>query len=212
MKKTLLLLYLTIVFFSCGKEKEMLKYTGTLYKDCAKNPAAHVELRVYQEDENSLGLKSGGELARFITDDNGFFSVTFEDDNGAPIQIETINIANPYMLGVTVIQNIEQKSIDLGDIYLNNRGNAYVFIETTQNYNSTDTLHIWNKKYAGPFSSGAIDSIIDYYFVKQYSYLIEDDKIKYRWALNPTSESDFQVDYFELSGCGVIDTFVIKID
>ncbi len=213
MKNLLLLLSLAIVFSSCGKEKEMLKYTGTLYQDCAKKPAANREIRVYQDFEDNLIKKNGGELARGTTDNLGNFSLSFKDDGGGGIRIETINTVNPLLLGTIVIEQLEPKNIDLGDIYLNNRGNAYVFVNAANTYTSSDTL-VWgfgeyNRiKTSGPFHNSPIDSIINYYFIEKYGSWKESLK----WAINPTSEADFHIYYYELSGCGIIDTFIIDID
>jgi len=215
MKNLLLLLSLTIVFLSCNKEKAVLKYTGTLYKDCAKNPAANTEISVYQVRENNLIQKGGGELATGTTDALGNFSISFKDDNGAPIRIETINTGNPLLLGTIVIERLDPENIDLGELYINNRGNAYVFVEASNSYTSSDTL-VWGypkKKIAGPFPASPIDSTVNYYFIEKYNERwAEGEMRRITWAVNPTADEDFKTKYVKYSGCGIIDSFFINID
>jgi len=53
---------------------------------------------------------------------------------------------------------------------------------------------------------------LNYYVEEKYGGPTNAEKCRFRYAINPSSGADFRIEYLELSGCGVVDTFIINID
>lgn len=166
--------------------------------NCQKEPAANRELVVNQIDED--GFKTGtDELARGTTDESGRFVLKFETKKDGPISIRGI------------LTEIPVESLDLGDLYVQNYGKAYFFLNPSQSYSSNDTLYLLGAKHAGPFDSSVpIDSISDN-ITSSYTFSFDRlDEFRIRWAINPDTITDYQREWFKLSGCNVIDSFFLE--
>lgn len=211
MKKILLILIFFATYSSCKKDKNYT-FTGTIYKNCDKEPAANREFYLRQEIVSGLTNISGGEIAFFSTDENGNFSVTFEDDNGAPIDL----LANPspVFAGSPVMYGVDPDDLDLGNLYINNRATIDFHLDVNNSYTNSDTLIILGigLEIIGPFTNGLIHTVEDYSWTPHYYEATQDDKFGIAYGVNPYSTGSFTYEYIEPTGCEERDEITIKIE
>ena len=160
MKKLINYIFVTLILTSCVKHmnREVI-VEGRLMSSCS-TPAANTT--------GSFHYTSGmswEEWAKFTTDENGYFKVKKQ------IEGSTIDL----YVGSQVLRNIklsQKDHVDLGEVYIFPPSvSYYLYLEVDSAYTENDTLSYydwgypqnggehWEKKLAGPFSSGIIDTV-----------------------------------------------------
>ena len=216
MEKILLIILISSLVFGCKKDKGYT-LTGVVYKDCLKEPSANREFILWQDISGGAGITKGGELAKFITDDNGKFSVRFEDDGGiGDIRIETVN-SNNLFGGIPILYRAPLESTDLGNLYINNRATIDFYLDVVNTYTSSDTLIILGnyigQSFIGPFTDGLLFTIENIPWTPYYDSIItEGEKLGIGWRVNSNLEGNWNQATFEPNGCDVKDEITIKIE
>ncbi|MFK8009498.1 MAG: hypothetical protein AB8H03_24260 [Saprospiraceae bacterium] len=213
MKNIIILSIISLLFFGCKDDKKYT-LTGVIYKDCSKEPSANRDFILWQEVTGGLGPTDGGELGGFTTDENGNFSVTFKDDGGGDIRIETVN-SNNLLGGIPILYRVPSISTDLGNLYINNRATIDFYLDVSNPYSSSDTLIILGVgvEILGPFTDGIVHTAEDIYWIPYYdSAISQGEKLGFDWGINPYSSGSFNSIYYEPTGCEEIDEFIIEIE
>ena len=157
--KTLTIILSALFLFSCKPKQVTIE--GRLMADC-NVPLANQSGTIHQK-----GMYAG-KVADFTSDENGYFKAVFEPKNSGEFRIAIEG-------GGTILQEIRfAEYLTLEDVYVNPPlANYYIYLDVKNPYTSSDTLlyydwnypqngaSSWNKKVAGPFSSGLLYSVFN---------------------------------------------------
>jgi hypothetical protein len=166
MRKTISYIALIILFVACSKnENKQVTVTGRLMQSC-DTPAAN--------KDGLIRLSGGGILANpstsleFTTDENGYFTVTHNES------FSDFSVRTSAAHSVLEVESLVGDNKELGEVYVNPFPTNFVIKLDVQNpYTENDTLVMLNHNSSdpfdqllipGPFETGYIDSVSNYYY------------------------------------------------
>jgi hypothetical protein len=194
---------------ACEKEKNKPEYTvsGTLRESCGAPPKAGAYLELFQ-DASGSGL-SQSQTLHTTTDNQGRFSFTYKDQTNIPLSLYygTPTSSTKILMGIP-----NEKNVELGNIYINGKGNFYIRLNAFNSHTSADTLyftnfHEFNKKYklSGPFSNGFLDSLNNV-SIGDAIYPDAHSQLTLGWKLN---QGNWNLVHFDVRPC---DTSIVQIN
>ena len=208
MKKLINYIFVVLLLVSCEKSKnKSLTIEGRLMSGC-NTPAANKEGSIRTYD----ALSGPGIVLDFITDDNGYFKISHNEKGS--ISKFYVNVEGGS--DVLRVHYYPEDHKKLGDIYINPFPTNFIINLDVQNpYTENDTLVMLNHNSSdpfdqllipGPFESGFIDSVSDYYFgVFPITWSESNDEsgpkggVQFRLRSQPDYIGNNQHEYFNLA-------------
>lgn len=157
-------LCILILFVSLGcKKRYVLK--GRLMSTCDVT-ASNEELTL------RVGGKMYGEHFHGVTDENGNFEIPYESS-----KFKTLVLRNK-------MSAIPVGNVDVGKVYNAIKYSVIISLSVDSSYTSLDTLVIRGNKYAGPFQSGIIDTLDNFYIEQNDEEVIKYGQLEYSQKVN----------------------------
>lgn len=174
-----------ILFFSCKKAEEpAYTITGTLRETCGSPPKANAYLEISQIGTT---FGQGGQRLYTNTDNEGRFSFTYKSISSSGLTLFYGSSAS----STAILMGIPNKeTLDLGDVYLNNKVTIIIKLIAGSAHSSSDTLYYGvgnipaNHYITGPFYSHILDTICTRrgYSVGANSYNIKEEQTALGWG------------------------------
>ncbi len=187
MKHTMAFLLFISLLTSCKKEENSTLYmSGYIYNNCYdKVPVQNSSIRLYR---TKFGTIQGGEVvATGTTDANGFFKISFPQDNAANwMKLQTSG-------GGDLMEKIPpDKNYNNVEVFTTIFANINVSLNVINPHNVGDTLVIGNFSNGGgelkipcPLSSGPIYTATDWNPLAAQGYEYTEEKIA--WTFRPST-------------------------